>query len=282
MRARLSLVVISLTMAACSAAPPPPDACDGSCNAGDSAPTDSVTTDTGPIADATDTTGLTDSTTRDATNGDAHDATIDSTMDAPVDVGSVDAAPDVRPVDSGVVDAGHDSGTAGCVSGATGTRAVRFRWNGSGAGSTAYVQYLANGLPDTSRWHVSANSMSFGYTPVFDDIFLGAGGLDLEGTAFMDVQISTAGLASISNVTIAIFGRSFNTTTNGSFSWRTFTGTGAAPTDLVSNVAPYQWYLADATTEFVTGDSGVLLRIYPGPSSNALIVNTVEICFDAM
>jgi hypothetical protein len=94
----------------------------------------------------------------------------------------------------------------------------------------------------------------------------------------MDIELSTAGLG-VSSATIAVYGRSFDTTTSGSFSWQTFSGTGAAPTDLVSNVAPYQWYLADATTELPGGDANTLLRIYPGPSSNALIVDRVEICF---
>ncbi len=156
---------------------------------------------------------------------------------------------------------------------------MRFRWEGSGPGSTAYVRYEANDLPDTSRWRVTANSRSIGYRPVFDDTFLGEGGLDLHGTGFIDVELSTSGLSSLSGVTIAIYGRSFATTTSGSFTWQTFDGTGAAPSGSVANSAPYEWYLADATTEFSPGDDGALLRIYPGPPSGALIVNRVEICF---
>jgi hypothetical protein len=169
----------------------------------------------------------------------------------------------------------------GCVSGASGSHVVRFRWRGSGAGSTAYVDYEANTLPDTSRWRVTANSRSIGYRPVFDDVFLGEGGLDLEGTAFIDVELSLSGLSSLRGVTLAIYGRSFNTTSSGSFEWQTFDGTGAAPWGLVANSAPYEWYGADATTEFTAGDAGVLLRIYPGGPSGALIVNRVEVCFDA-
>jgi hypothetical protein len=158
---------------------------------------------------------------------------------------------------------------------------ARFRWTGSGSGSTASVVYEANTLPDTSRWRVTAGSASIGFTPVFADPFLGAGGLDLEGTTFIDVELSTAGLSSLTGVTIAVFGRSYNTTTSGSFGWQTFDGTGAAPTNLVSNTAPYKWYRADATTEIQAGESGALLRLRAGPSSNALIVNRVELCFDA-
>jgi hypothetical protein len=143
------------------------------------------------------------------------------------------------------------------------------------------VVYEANTLPDSSRWRVTAGSASFGYTPVFADPFLGPGGLDLEGTVFIDVELSTAGLSAISKVTIAVFGRSFNTTASGSFSWQTISGTGATPTNFVSNVAPYSWYPGDATAVFRPADSGLLLRLRAGPSSNALVVNRVEICFDA-
>jgi hypothetical protein len=158
---------------------------------------------------------------------------------------------------------------------------VRFRWTGSGSGSTASVVYEANTLADTSRWHVSAASASIGFTPVFVDTFLDVGGLDLEGSTFIDVEISTAGLSAIDRATVAIFGRSYNTTTSGSFTWQTFAGTGAAPTNLVSNVAPYRWYGADATAAIRPGESGALIRLRAGPSSNALAVNRVEICFDA-
>jgi hypothetical protein len=158
---------------------------------------------------------------------------------------------------------------------------VRFRWAGNGTGSTASVVYEANTLPDTSRWRVSAASASIGFTPVFVDTALAAGGLDLEGTVFIDIEISTAGLAAIDRATIAIFGRSYHTTTSGSFTWQTFAGTGAAPTNLVSNVPPYRWYPAEATAAFRPADSGALIRLRAGPSSNALAVNRVEICLDA-
>lgn len=38
---------------------------------------------------------------------------------------------------------------------------------------------------------------------------------------------------------------------------------------------------AGTTSDGGAGDSGVLLRIQAGPLSDALIVNTVELCFDA-
>ena len=227
---------------------------------------------TGETGDGTDGSDEFDAVPEDAAGADA-DVESEAADDAGTDEGT-DFGTDA--------DADADADAAsGCVSGAPGTLAVRFQWEGSGAGSTAYVSYEANDLPDTSRWHVTAASRSIGYTPPYDDIYLGEGGLRLDGTAFIDVELSTVGLSVIDGVTLAIYGRSFATTTSGSFSWQTFDGTGAAPTNLVSNSVPYEWYGADATDAFSPGDSGVLLRIYPGPSSDALIVNRVEVCFDA-
>lgn len=208
------------------------------------------------------------------------DAVVDTGVDVRVDAG-VDASVDVR-VDTGV-DVVTDTGVplGGCVSGAVGTYVARFRWTGSGSGSRASVSYEANTLPDHARWRVTANSRSIGYTPVYSDTFLAGGGLDLSGTTFIDVELSTAGIASLSNVTIAIFGRSFNTTASGSFAWQTFDGTGAAPAGLIANSAPYEWYRADATRAFAPGNGSVLLRITPGPPSGSIIVSRVEVCFDA-
>ena len=208
------------------------------------------------------------------------DAVVDAGVDVRVDAG-VDAGVDVR-VDTGV-DVVTDTGVplGGCVSGAVGTYVARFRWTGSGSGSRASVSYEANTLPDHARWRVTANSRSIGYTPVYTDTFLAGGGIDLSGTTFIDVELSTAGIASLSNVTIAIFGRSFNTTASGSFAWQTFDGTGAAPSGLIANSAPYQWYGADATRAFRPGNGSVLLRITPGPPSGSIVVSRVEVCFDA-
>ncbi|MBI5515303.1 MAG: hypothetical protein HY909_16110 [Deltaproteobacteria bacterium] len=171
--------------------------------------------------------------------------------------------------------------TGGCVSGVTGTHALRFRWTGSGSGSRATVSYELNTLPDRARWRVSAASRSIGYTPVFVDPFLAEGGLDLSGTVFIDVELSTAGLPAGTRATLAVYGRSFNTTTSGSFAWRTFAGTGAAPSGLVANSAPYRWYRADASAALVPGDASSLLRITPGPPSGSLVVARVELCFEA-
>jgi len=89
------------------------------------------------------------------------------------------------------------------------------------------------------------------------------------------------GIASISNATLSILGRSFNTTASGGFSWQTFDGSGATPSSFVSNSAPYQWYSADMTTEISPGDHGVLLRIKAAGGSGTLVVNRIELCMTA-
>jgi hypothetical protein len=277
-----------------------------SCDSGEGAPVGDVGLDGAMVSDSgdlRDAAGARDvfvdtSTSSDAksdTVGDA-EAGLDahSDADSDVDTGPSDADPNAEP-DAGA-DAGDDTGSGtdadtgsgtdadvgvalgDCVSGATGTHALRFGWEGSGPNSTAYVDYEVNELPDTSRWKVGAYSRSFSYSPVYTDTFLGEGGLDLSGTVFIDVELSTDGLGALNNVTLAVYGRSFNTTSSGSFEWQTFSGVGAS--GLVANSAPYQWYQADATAALPAGDAGILLRIEAGPSSNSLVVNRVEICFD--
>ncbi|MFK7987230.1 MAG: hypothetical protein AB8I08_14495 [Sandaracinaceae bacterium] len=211
--------------------------------------------------------------------GDAGSSDAGPTDAGASDGGGGDAGlRDSGPSDSGTSDSGPPSG--GCISGAVGTHVARFRWNGSGSGSTAYVSYEANTLPDTSRWRASAYSTSPTYRPVFSDPFLAEGGLDMSGTVFMDIELSTAGLPPISRATVALYGRSFNTTTSGSFEWQTFDGVGATPSGSVSNAAPYRWYPGDATAALPAGNDGILLRIRPAGPSNSLVVSRVEVCFD--
>lgn len=166
-----------------------------------------------------------------------------------------------------------------CLSDALGATAYRIRW--ANGGGTAYVVYEVNGLPDTSRDHAASYGYQIGFTPSFVDPYLGEGGLQLSSSNFVDIEISTVGLSQIESATLSLYGRSYHTTTSGSFEWQTFAGAGAAPTNLVSNVAPYQWYSADMTSEIDPGDDSVLLRIYSGPSSNSLVVNRIELCLQA-
>ena len=188
----------------------------------------------------------------------------------PADMATMDMAPavDMAPPQSP------------CISGAMGAHVVRFHWEGNGPGSRAYVVYDENTLPDTTRWKAGAYGRTTSYSPVYDDTFLAQGGLVLSSTNFMHVEISTAMMPTINNATIAIYGRSYNTTSPGSFSWLTFSGSGSSPYGMVANSAPYQWYTADATAALPAGDAGTLVRIEAQGPSNRLIVNAVEICFD--
>ena len=180
--------------------------------------------------------------------------------------GGLDAAP-------GVITGGP------CASGATGATAFRIRW--ADAQGEAYVVYEVDGLPQGSGDRAGAYGYVIGFTPSFVDPFLGDGGVQLDDSDFIDLQLSTAGVSSIAHATLAIYGRSYNVDTSGSFNWQTFVGTGSTDTDYVSNVAPYQWYPADMTTEIAPGDGNTLIRIKAGPSSNALVVNQIELCLVA-
>jgi hypothetical protein len=166
-----------------------------------------------------------------------------------------------------------------CMSGVAGATAYRIRW--ANAGGTAQVVYEVDGLPDHSRDHAGAFGFQIGFVPQFVDPFLGEGGLQLDSDDFVDLELTTAGVSAIGNATLSIYGRSFDTTTSGSFNWQTFDGVGSSPTNSVSNVAPYRWYSADMTTEISAGDPNVLVRIKAGPSSGVLVVNRIEICMQA-
>jgi hypothetical protein len=166
-----------------------------------------------------------------------------------------------------------------CLSGQPGQTAYRMRWGQSG--SSAYPIYEVNGLPDKSRDKTGAYGYVIGFTASYVDPFLAQGGLQLNGSSFVDIELSTMGISSIQSAKLALYGRSFNTTASGSFNRQTFDGTGSTPTNAVSNVAPYAWYAGDMTTELTPGDNGVLLRIKAGPNSGALVVNRIELCMQA-
>lgn len=153
------------------------------------------------------------------------------------------------------------------------------KWLGSGG--FAYVSYEVEGLPNSSTFKVAAYGYSTGFRAAFVDPYLGVGGLALDSSDFVDIHFSTAGLASITRATLSILGRSFNTTTSGSFNWQTFHGTGSTPTDFVSNAAPYAWYSADVTSTIKPEETGGLLRIKAGALSNALVVSEIELCLEA-
>jgi len=187
---------------------------------------------------------------------------------------------DARVVDAQMVDAPTGPITGGpCSSGAPGATAYRIRW--ANGGGTAYVVYEVHAMPDTSRFRAGAYGYTIPFTPSYVDTALAQGGLLLNSSDFVDIELSTVGIASIGAAHLALYGRSYNTTASGSFGWQTFEGVGAAPTNLVANSAPYQWYAADMTTELSAGDDRVLIRIKAGPSSGSLAVNRIEICLQA-
>jgi hypothetical protein len=236
---------------------------------------------TGPVIDGSSPIdqGADGSSTPSDLAGDAGGAITDggsgSDGGAVLDAGPGDAASATDAVSAGIISGGS------CSSGAAGATAYRVRWAGNGSGSTAYPVYEVNGLPDRSRDHVGAYTYQVGGSASWDDPFLGAGGLVLDSSDFVDIELSTSGVTHVRSATLAILGRSFATTSAGSFSWQTGSGTGATPTNAVSNSAPYAWYAGDATAVIPAGDAGLLLRIKAGPSSGSLIVNRIELCMDA-
>lgn len=221
-------------------------------------------------------------------NGDAGDASNDGS--ALADGGLADGAfttHDASFLDAAVTDATRPDGgpsvgpiTGGpCQSGAVGATAFRVKW--VNAGGQAQPSYEVNGLPDPSRWKTGAYGYQIGFAAAFVDPFLGAGGVQLDDSDFIDIELSTVGPSVIRSVTLAILGRSYDTTTDGSFNWQTFVGTGSTALGTVSNAAPYTWTLADATPDFIAGDAKARLRIKAGPPSSALVVNKIELCIDA-
>lgn len=166
-----------------------------------------------------------------------------------------------------------------CISGSTGATAFRVRWTDGGGGRPS-LNYEVHGLPDKARWKVGVFGYNIGFMPQFVDPFLGSGGVALDSSSFIDVELSTVGVSRISKVTLSVFGRSYSTGSSGSFNWITFTGGGATALNFVSNVAPYRWYSADATADIPPSDGRILLRIKAGGSSNSLVVNRLELCID--
>ncbi len=280
-----------IALAACGGGAAGDDDDDGQ---GDAAATDAATTDAAVTDDATsDDAAVTD----DATSDDAavtDDATSDDAAltDAPLtDAAVTDAVVTDAPLtdapltDAVVTDAPLTDAPTGvitggpCLSGAPGATGYRIRW--ANGGGTAYPVYEVNGLPDRSRDRAGAYGYQIGFTPQYVDTALAQGGLLLNASSFVDLELTTVGIAQISAARLSIYGRSYNTTASGSFNWQTFEGIGASPTNLVSNVAPYAWYTANMTTEISPGDDGVLIRIKAGPSSGSLAVNRIELCLQA-
>ncbi len=212
-----------------------------------------------------------------AEGGQADAGTSDTGVTTTVDSGTSggpDASPEASPPDSGMTTGPVTGGP--CVSGATGATAIRIEF--IDANGTADVRWLAEGMPDQSNDSAGAYGYTIPFSPPFVDPYLGAGGVGVDDSDFIDVSLSTVGLSSITSATLSIYGRSYDVSASASFWWQTFDGVGQTPTDFVSNVAPYQWYSADMTTEIGPGEGNVLVRIKAGPSSDSLVVNQVELC----
>ena len=274
-------------------------------NGHDSGPADVAhdegVTDSGAYADSgssADSGSTSDTHSDTSSDSSTSDSGIDSssTDTGAIDTGSIDTGSiDTGSVDTGTIDTGTiDTGTVDtappdtstgpitggpCLSGAPGATAFRFSFYDGGG--EALVKYEVEGLPDRSSDKAGAYGYTIPFTPSYVDPFLAEGGLQLDGSSFVDVNLSTVGLSTIRSVTLSVYGRSYDTTTSGSFNWQTFVDVGSTPTDFVSNVAPYEWYSADATSAFRPGDGGALLRIKAGPSSDALVVHRIELCIDA-
>lgn len=233
------------------------------------------------------TDGSSDASVRDA-QGPPHDA-------APPDLvaGNLDGSADLRlPADFAAppdLGAGPDfaappdlaTGTitgGPCKSGGSGATALRAHWTNGGGSATVSID--VHGLPDKTRRKVSVNGYSIGFSPQYVDPFLDIGGVQLDGSDFIDIEISTVGVHHLANVTLALFGRSYSTGSSGSFNWQTFTGTGSTATNYVSNGTPYRWYPADATTEVAPDDGRILIRVKAGGGSGSLVVNGLELCID--
>ncbi len=211
-----------------------------------------------------------DGVPRDGTPGDRDSAGADGSGS---DVSTGDAAQVHEGGDEGIV--GAITGSP-CTSGASGRTALRVHW--SNAGGQAQVSYDEWGMPDRSRQHVSAYGYQIGFTSSFVDPYLGSGGLQLDGSDFIDIELSTTLVPTIAEATLSLFGRSYHTTASGSFSWTSFTDTGSTNTNFVSNAAPYKWYSASLGSAVVANDGKALLRTKAGPSSGSLVVNQLEIC----
>jgi hypothetical protein len=154
-----------------------------------------------------------------------------------------------------------------------GWTAFRFKFDGS-----TFARLDGFGLPDSSNWEASiVRSTSF------TDALHG-GGAELGSGNFILVRFSLVGLTTIRGATLSMYGRSYSTGSSGSFrAWSPLYGDIAPPDNSVSNAWPYSWTSVDYTANVRVGDDKSLtaFRFYPGPNSNDLVVNTVELCLDA-
>lgn len=216
--------------------------------------------DGGAPTDASKKDGASDSgPTTDASVGDGSTSDDGSTTDG-----------------SSSVDAGKDSGPPllgpPCTHG-PGWIAWKFHYNGSTSAITDVYS-----LPDKSNWEAVPaypNSASWA-----DSIH--GGGINIGSGNWILIRYSVVGLTQIKKATLSMYGRSYNTTTSGSFNaWSPLYGDNPSPTNSISNAWPYAWTTIDFAGVKVGDSPGLTgIRFYSGPNSSNLIINTVELCID--
>lgn len=181
------------------------------------------------------------------------------------------------PSDGGGADAAKDSGGPPllgppCTHG-PGWIAWKFHYNGSTSAITDVYS-----LPDKSNWEaVPAYPNSASWADA-----LHGGGINIGSGNWILIRYSVVGLTQIKKATLSMYGRSYNTTTSGSFNaWSPLYGDNPSPTNSVSNAWPYAWTTIDFAGVKVGDSPGLTgIRFYAGPNSSNLIINTVELCID--
>lgn len=151
---------------------------------------------------------------------------------------------------------------------------VAFRFHYSSSSGTSPITDVY-GLPDRSNWEVFP-----AYPTMLVDLANG-GGINIGSSNWIIIRYSVVGMTSISSATLSIRGRSYSTGSSGSFIARTpLHGDTASATNSVSNAWPYTWTSIDFTGYVAVGDTPGLtgIRMYGGPSSSSIVVNTVELC----
>lgn len=184
---------------------------------------------------------------------------------------SSDATYDAAPYPLGRVTGGP------CLSGANGSTAFRVLWTDDKGTPIPKTEKL--GLPDPSHFSASTFTGPGGKTPEYDDPYFG-GGVAIDSTNGVDIALSTRGLPHVRSARLAVLARSFDTSTSGSFEWRTNMAVGTTPAGGISNGSPYEWTTADITAALSPDTADELIRITPGPPSLSLVIARVELCLD--
>ena len=99
--------------------------------------------------------------------------------------------------------------------------AWKFHYNGSTSAITDVYS-----LPDKSNWQAVP-----AYATMFSDALHG-GGIQIGGGNWILIRYSVSGMSTIKSATLSVYGRSYDTTTSGSFNaWSPIYGDNASPTN---------------------------------------------------